>query len=182
VHTASGGLHVYFANPERELRNSASKIGPGVDIRASGGYAIIPSPGSGYSWDPYWNLDSVAPAAAPDWLWPPAPERPAAGERPITRQPISRYAETALDRAVDNIIQAPGGAQRDTLNRETFAIAGLVAGGVLSSALALDALKWAGRRMVTHKAERPWRDTDKLVDAAFIDGLHHPRRPEGWRR
>ncbi len=44
VHTVSGRLHVYFANPERELRCSAGVIGPGLDVRAQGGYVIVPSP------------------------------------------------------------------------------------------------------------------------------------------
>jgi hypothetical protein len=53
VHTASGGLHVYFDPGERELRNSASQIGPGLDVRGTGGYVVVPSPGSGYRWDPH---------------------------------------------------------------------------------------------------------------------------------
>jgi Bifunctional DNA primase/polymerase, N-terminal len=182
AHTASGGLHLYFASPAyRELRNSAGKIGPGLDVRGEGGYVILPSPGSGYAWDPHWNFDTAAAVPAPDWLWPPEPERPAPGNRPILPQKISHYAEAALDHAIENIIKAPEGQQRDTLNRETFAIAGLVAGGVLPSALALDALKWAARRLISHDPHRPWNQTDKLVSAAFLDGLHHPRQPNGWR-
>src|SRR5437763_1584452 len=32
VHTPSGGLHVYFAPPERELKCSVGLIGPGIDV------------------------------------------------------------------------------------------------------------------------------------------------------
>ena len=61
VHTASGGLHLYFAIPPNGLRNTGGArgrgIGPGLDWRGDGGYVIVPSPGSGYSWDPHWNFE-----------------------------------------------------------------------------------------------------------------------------
>jgi hypothetical protein len=37
------------------------------------------------------------------------------------------------------------------------------------------------RRLISHDPHRPWNQTDKLVSAAFLDGLHHPRQPNGWR-
>lgn len=43
--TGSGGFHYYFEYPQNldwELRNSASKLGPGLDIRAVGGYVVAP--------------------------------------------------------------------------------------------------------------------------------------------
>ncbi|MHC5558289.1 bifunctional DNA primase/polymerase [Kocuria sp. U4B] len=42
VQTPSGGLHCYFATPDREVRNSAGKIGWQVDVRAAGGYVVGP--------------------------------------------------------------------------------------------------------------------------------------------
>ena len=183
AHTASGGLHVYFDPDGCDIRNSAGKLAPGLDVRGVGGYIILPSPGSGYAWDPHWNPDTSALAPAPDWLTGELEQQAKTTPRPIIRQPLSPYAEAALDSAVEHIIKAVKGAQRDTLNREVFAIAGLVAGGSISSPLALEALYWAARQMVTHDPRRPWlpRDLDRLVDAAFIEGLQHPRRPHGGR-
>ena len=41
--TASGGLHDYFKMPlEADIRNSAGKLAPGLDIRGNGGYVIVP--------------------------------------------------------------------------------------------------------------------------------------------
>jgi hypothetical protein len=41
--TPSGGLHLYFAAIEgRTLRNSASRIGPMIDVRGPGGYVVGP--------------------------------------------------------------------------------------------------------------------------------------------
>jgi putative DNA primase/helicase len=41
--TGRGGLHLYFKYPsEGEIRNSASKLGPGLDVRGEGGYVLVP--------------------------------------------------------------------------------------------------------------------------------------------
>jgi hypothetical protein len=180
VHTASGGLHIYFDPGDREIRNSAGKLGPGLDIRGNGGYVIAPSPNSGYDWDLYWNPDTSALVRVPDWLMgEPEPPQIDDSPRPVLRQPLARYGEVSLDNTIDHIISAPRGMQRDTLNREVFAIAGLVAGGLIPSPLALEALHWAACRMVSHDPRRPWtaHDLVKAVNAAFLDGLRHPRRP-----
>jgi hypothetical protein len=56
--TGSGGTHFFFEQPlDLEIRNSASKIGVGLDIRGEGGYVIVaPSPhpsGGRYEWISY---------------------------------------------------------------------------------------------------------------------------------
>lgn len=41
VRTPSGGLHLYYrARPDREVRDSASVIAPGVDVRGEGGFVV----------------------------------------------------------------------------------------------------------------------------------------------
>lgn len=44
VATGSGGMHLYLAHPGdgRVFKNSASKLGPGLDVRADGGYVVAP--------------------------------------------------------------------------------------------------------------------------------------------
>ena len=63
--TASGGLHLYFASAE-PVRNSAGKVGEGLDVRGAGGYVVVPPSvidGRTYTWE------SLAPTApAPEWL------------------------------------------------------------------------------------------------------------------
>jgi hypothetical protein len=54
--TGSGGLQLFFIYPESgEIRNSAGKIGPGLDIRGAGGYVILPPSnhpsGGQYKWE-----------------------------------------------------------------------------------------------------------------------------------
>jgi predicted P-loop ATPase len=68
VETGGGGLHLYFQAPESvTIRNSASKLAPGVDIRASGGYVV--GPGSRHpSGGRYILRRADPPAALPSWL------------------------------------------------------------------------------------------------------------------
>lgn len=181
AHTPNGGCHVLFAWPGAPVRSSQDRLGPGLEVKGDGSWITLP-PGPGRVWDPHLDIDTPL-APTPDWMVIAEPEPLTTDTpRPVIRQPLSRYGETALDNAVDRIIKAPAGVQRDTLNREVFAIAGLVAGRVIGSPLALEALQWAARRMVAHDPRRPWRDLDKLVHAAFIEGLQHPRQPQQRRR
>jgi hypothetical protein len=44
------GRHLYFAHPGTEVRNSAGKLGPGLDVRGDGGYVIAP-PSRSHEWN-----------------------------------------------------------------------------------------------------------------------------------
>lgn len=172
VRTRSGGRHLYFAMPSGlDLRNSASKIAPDVDIRANGGYVITP-PSEGYE-----VIDHSEAAEAPQWLLdalkPPAPISP-----PIT--PYSRvlaegataYGRAALERACDAIRSAPFGAQEATLNGECFSIAQLVSGGELAEGEAVNALLSAARCMPSEPGKSPWYPSqlENKVRRAFQSG------------
>lgn len=48
--TPSGGWHAYYRAPAGvQVRNSASALAPGVDVRGEGGYVVAP-PGAGRTW------------------------------------------------------------------------------------------------------------------------------------
>lgn len=69
--TGGGGWHLFYRSPEGFAgRNSASKLGPGIDVRAVGGYVIAPPSGhpSGkhYLWDP--DRAGLEPILLPDSL------------------------------------------------------------------------------------------------------------------
>jgi hypothetical protein len=64
-----GGRHVWFRMPDTELRNSASKIAPRIDIRADGGYVVAPPSMHPTGRRYCWSVDSAsAIAEAPEWL------------------------------------------------------------------------------------------------------------------
>lgn len=63
------GRHVYFRMPTTDIRNSASKIAPGIDVRGSGGFVVCPPSihPSGRRYE--WSVDCAsAIAEAPPWL------------------------------------------------------------------------------------------------------------------
>jgi Bifunctional DNA primase/polymerase, N-terminal len=67
VATPSGGWHLYFAAPDNsKIRNSASLLGPMVDVRAQGGYVV--GAGSVIDSRPYVALDQSTAAPLPTWL------------------------------------------------------------------------------------------------------------------
>jgi hypothetical protein len=66
VKTGSGGRHLYFALPDRvEIRNSAGKLGAGLDVRGEGGYVLLRG---SVTESAYVVLDKTQAANAPTWL------------------------------------------------------------------------------------------------------------------
>jgi Bifunctional DNA primase/polymerase, N-terminal/Primase C terminal 1 (PriCT-1)/AAA domain len=67
IRTPGGGFHLYFRLPTGlDVRNSVSRIGPGIDVRGSGGYVVAAGskrPDGLYTWD-----SSSIVREAPDWL------------------------------------------------------------------------------------------------------------------
>lgn len=71
VETGGDGMHFYYRMPNADIRNSASSVGPGVDIRANGGYVIAPPSkhvsGNAYQWTRL-RPTKTELADVPDWL------------------------------------------------------------------------------------------------------------------
>jgi hypothetical protein len=63
------GRHLFFKMPPQPLRNSTGKVATGIDVRADGGYVIVPPSKHPSGRDYYWSVDtSNTFAPAPDWL------------------------------------------------------------------------------------------------------------------
>jgi hypothetical protein len=79
--TGSGGRHIVFAYPEVEVKNSAGRLGSGLDVRGNGGYIVAPPSrhisGATYTWiaHPF----RVPLATMPQWLLNLLVEKPEGG-------------------------------------------------------------------------------------------------------
>jgi Bifunctional DNA primase/polymerase, N-terminal len=177
VHTASGGLHLHFDPQGREFRNSVGKLGPGLDVRGDGGCITVPSPGSGYWWDPLHGIDEPL-APAPDWLTPAEIVRKPLSKtmmRPIAG--LSPYGEAALKSACQKIIKAPVREQEKTLHIECFSIGTLAGARGIPEEFARSELQYAASQIYNYDPRRPWRASDiiRKVNHSFVIGLSHPR-------
>lgn len=170
--TRSGGLHLLFLAPEGvEIRNSASRVAPGVDVRGEGGYVIVP-PSDGYD-----IADPIEPAEMPRWLIKAClkqEERP----QPTVSNPLvagdgTPYGIKALENACANIRNAPEGQKHDILNREAYGIGGLVAAGELIQSVAYSELSNA-LQSIRHRCE-DFKGALKTLHGAFGDGINVPR-------
>jgi hypothetical protein len=70
--TGGGGQHIFFKHPGENLPNSASKLGPGLDVRGDGGYVIAPPSrhisGNFYRWPKQYRPSQTQLAPIPPWL------------------------------------------------------------------------------------------------------------------
>lgn len=68
--TGSGGEHIFFKHPGVEIRNSAGKLGQGLDIRGDGGYVVAPPSihpnGNVYEW--VVRPSQIELADMPEWM------------------------------------------------------------------------------------------------------------------
>ncbi|MBA3519070.1 MAG: bifunctional DNA primase/polymerase [Rhizobiales bacterium] len=94
VETGGGGLHLWFLMPDAALRNSAGRLGPGLDVRADGGYVIVPPSrhrsGTTYRWAAEWHPTRVELTPAPSWLLDLACQATGPRMIPPDRSPIGR--------------------------------------------------------------------------------------------
>ncbi len=68
----NGQHHLFSCNGGPTIRNSAGKIGPGLDVRGEGGFIVAPPSihpnGQAYQWELSSRPDEIEIATAPDWL------------------------------------------------------------------------------------------------------------------
>ena len=157
VVTPSGGLHLYFAAPGGpEIRNSAGRIGPMVDVRGSGGYVV--GAGSAIGSRPYAVIDDRRPAVLPDWLAElAAPAQP----QPTVALPGDAGAGAVYGRlrgVVEAVLCSEPGTRNGRLYWAACRAAEMVAAGSIDRATAeqvlLDAALESGLRGGEREARR----------------------------
>lgn len=153
VDTPTGGAHFYYLAPAVPIRNSAGKLGAGIDVRGAGGYVVAPP--SVVPAGRYTMARTMTPRPLPDWLHALlVPTRPARQPFASLRRRLEtaatghRYGETAFDREVAAVRSAGAGTRNDTLVRAAFNLGQLVDRGDLDrytvTTALLDAAQSAG--------------------------------------
>jgi hypothetical protein len=188
--TTGKGRHLLFAWPaagSREIRNSAGKIGCGIDVRGAGGY-IVAAPsmhenGRAYAWAEGRGLLDLAFAPAPAWLFDlaaplVAAPRPAAPARVrvVDGSSATPYGEAAINNQCRRVVQAPPGRRNDTLNLAAFALGQLHAGGEIhDEGYALRALRSAGEDMCAASGEHWTKREEDTIDRGWRAGQLEPQ-------
>ena len=176
VRTPRGGRHFYFCYPDgMTIRNSAGRLGPGLDVRGEGGYVIVPpsvnAEGIAYRWEhEQWGV--LHPP--PDFMLPRLHDEewrqtngPAFGD-----ERRFAYGDKALVDECRAVASAPKGIRNDQLNRSAFALFQLVAGGVLSESEVRGALLAAAVA-----CGLPIIEAQKTINSAHTAGMREPRTP-----
>jgi hypothetical protein len=185
ISTTADGCHFWF-HTDQPIPSSTGKIGAGVDVRGDGAYVVAPPSihpdGPVYRW-----RNSLPPVPAPEWLLqliskrPPSPPLTAILPRP--RQPNSSagaYAAAALQREVDDVARAAPGTRNHVLNRASFSLHQLVAGGELDGNEVEQRLFAAAEAngLIADPADGP-RRVQATIRSGRRAGLQNPRNRQG---
>ena len=180
--TPRGGSH-YFFSWRDGIKNSAGRLGAGLDVRGDGGYVILPpshrADGQGYDWA---ETSAPTPIEAPQWfvdglLAPKEKAAPQPQSQSNTRQDgngSKAYERAALERECAAVATAPPGQRNETLNRAAFNLGQLVAGGFLSKDEMRDRLYCSAVacRLVDDDGIAAVRAT---IESGLTAGLKEPR-------
>lgn len=135
------GRHLLFQHPGQALRNSAGRLGAGIDTRGDGGYIVAPPSvhpsGVAYEW-----LHDTPPAVLPDWVLEaltarPAPTPPPAGGPVGEWEPpagATAYARKALLEIAAEIAATAEGGRNAALNGAAYRLGRMVGGGQIDRA------------------------------------------------
>lgn len=103
---ADGGIHYYFQWPGFKVKN-AVKLLDGVDIRADGGYIILPgsrhSSGNYYKW-----LDETEPSPAPQWMLDTFQAQTEKSETPEELEPVPKGSRNVYLTGVAGALRRKG--------------------------------------------------------------------------
>ncbi|AEB44209.1 bifunctional DNA primase/polymerase [Micromonospora maris AB-18-032] len=109
VVTGSGGLHLYYRHPGQPVPCSQGKpgqgLGPGIDVKADGGYVVLPPSvhprtGRAYRWAPDRAMEEMPPRWSPPADRPrrhhrwPRPCRPPPARRGASPSPTGSWPRT----------------------------------------------------------------------------------------
>ena len=179
--TPSGGGHLYFRAPEGvEIRNSAGKLGPGLDVRARGGYVVAPPSvidGKTYGWD-ITEPAKVLPDAWAKAMAVPVCKAPE-GRLPVaqhTDRRTRRYCVVANERGCKDLRDKRLGERNEGILRYGTSMGGLIHTGGITEGEIIDGMHWACSHW--NIRERDIRKDIDTICRAIEWGRQHPRQLE----
>ncbi len=181
--TGSGGRQLLFAHPGGAVGNRTGVL-PGVDVRADGGYVVVP-PSLHGSGDRYRWTARAAPADPPRWLLAVLERtRPSPAVEPVegARRPLpagtaeQRYAAAALQRELAVLSAAVEGTRNDTLNRAAFNLGQLVGAGLLEQQRVAAELERAATAIGLGE-----REIRRTIASGLTAGAQQPRTSSAAR-
>jgi predicted P-loop ATPase len=177
------GRHYLFA-VDGPVKNSASRIAPGIDTRGDGGYIVggpsIHPSGEPYAWDADARPSKIPAALCPQWildrLAPKISERAAVQQPPAEadRDTLSKYAGSALDAEFSKVSGAGKGTRNATLNAAAFSLGQLVGAGLLPQGLVVSTLQAAAQNC-GYLAEEGAAHVDRIIASGLEAGIAKPR-------
>lgn len=172
VHTGSGGLHLYYRHPGHPVPCSQGKpgqgLGPGIDVKADGGYVVLPPSvhprtGRPYRWIPGHAIQEMPPALLTACTPPPAPPVPAVtGPTRVREAGGISHPDRLLTVLLDRVTSAPEGVRRTTLYGAARGVARMVKADAIDKDDGIAALTDAGRQ-----AEQTERDIHAAIRGGF---------------
>jgi hypothetical protein len=176
----SGSVHRYFKHPDTssKIRNSASELGRGIDVRGDGGMVIAPPSinpdGRAYCW-----IRKGPLATMPAWLVELTQDKPRVQCGHVDVGPRSApspggYGAAALEREIQALVNTAPGRRNAALNRASFSLHRLVGGNELDGAE-------VERRLVEASTANGLIHDDGLpsvlatIESGRRGGLQHPR-------
>jgi hypothetical protein len=163
---------------------SASRIAAGIDVRGDGGYVLAPPSvhpsGKIYEW-----ITTAPIAAAPEWLLRKATIKqhsPLSNGENLAlpprwhNGPPGAYGAAALDREIEALANTPPGSRNHALNRASFCLHQLVAGGELDAGEVWQRLVEGATAngLMTDPQDGP-RKVALTIRSGRNAGLQHPR-------
>jgi hypothetical protein len=170
VQTGSWGTHLYYRHPGQHMPCRPMPRLKGIDIKADGGYVVLPPSihhrtGRPYQWR--YGMDEIEemPPALVTACLPPTPaDSPTPPTSPTTTQPgggIS-HPDKLLNAHLDAVRRAAEGHRRTTLYGAARGVARMVAAGAIEHVAAVAALTEVGREA---------GQTEREIRAAIAGGF-----------
>jgi hypothetical protein len=183
--TGGGGLHQVYERPGFEIRNSAGRLGAGIDIRGDGGYIVAP-PSVHITGKPYRWRDPDAAIAR----WPALTERlrpQRRDERPAGPYVPPQFSQgdgtpwglAGFRRSLEELTAQRQPGRNDALYRHTLRAAQMVTGGQLRGEYAYAEIERVGWQigLTEREIRNAMHGTAPKYEGAIFRGEADPRSP-----